>query len=553
LPGEFKRETYDFRWLLPSRERRRCSRGKTVATGNLPRLPCSRSKSGLAAVTAPILIGLDIGTTNLKAVCFTTTGQPLARVEVQTPRNHPREGWTEWDPVEIWDSVIKLLQGLLQRLPSGYIPVGISVASVAESVVGIDKRGHPTGPIIAWHDRRSVLEAEWLRSRISEEEVFAITGSPIDETFALFKLLWLQRHRPEQFNAAVHWLPVADWIAFFLTGEMAANASLASRTLAFDISTLEWSDKLLQAAGLDRTTFAEVRPSGISIGKVIPGIANRCGLPKGVVVAVGGHDHVCGAIAAGAIKPGILLDSIGTSEALFAPVAGPTKAGQFLRASFCQGVVQVAEQSPSYYAIAGMPSAGECIEWFFKLLQGDKDIESLSEAASGREPNRTVFVPHLRYVSSPTPERNGRGAFFGLTIDTSTSELFRAVLEGIAFEGKYIIDNLISMAEAEPVAEIWCVGKPFQNKLFQRIKANINGVPLRLAEQPDLAARGAAILAGLAAGAYGSIEEALQMSRGYWSKRAPEEALLQAYRQGQARYNLVRENVRLLAQTVYAY
>ena len=507
----------------------------------------------LAAVTAPVLIGLDIGTTNVKGVFFTTNGQSLARVERQTPRHHPREGWTEWDPVQIWETVIKLLQELLQRLPSGYIPVGISVASVAESVVGIDKRGHPSGPIIAWHDQRSASEAEWLRSRISEEEVFAITGSPIDATFSLCKLLWVQRKRPEQFNAAVHWLLVADWIAFSLAGEMAASASLASRTLAFDISTLEWSDKILQAGGLERTKFAEVRPSGTSIGKVIPEIANRCGLPKEVVVAVGGHDHVCGAIAAGAVRPGILLDSIGTSEALFVPIAGPTKAPQFLRAAFCQGVVQVVEQPPSYYAIGGMPSAGECVEWFLKLLPGDGDIESLSDAASGCEPNRTLFVPHLRYVSSPTPQRNGRGAFFGLTIDTSASELFRAVLEGIAFEGKYIIDNLISMARAEPVAEIWCVGKAFQNHLFQGIKANINGVPLRLAEQPDLAARGAALLAGLGARTYGSIEEALQMSRGYWSKRSPEETLQRAYREGQVRYNRVRENVRLLAQELYTH
>ena len=212
----------------------------------------------LAAVTAPVLIGLDFGTTNLKGVCFTAIGETLARVEAPTPRTHPREGWTEWDPGQIRDTVIKLLQGLVRGLPSGYIPVGISVASVAESVVGIDKRGHPTGPIIAWHDRRSELEAEWLRSRISEEEVFAITGSPIDATFALFKLLWLQRQRPEQFNAAVHWLLVADWVAFCLTGKMVANASLASRTSAFEISTLEWSGKILEAAGLDRFGLARV-------------------------------------------------------------------------------------------------------------------------------------------------------------------------------------------------------------------------------------------------------------------------------------------------------
>lgn len=103
------------------------------------------------------------------------------------------------------------------------------------------------------------------------------------------------------------------------------------------------------------------------------------------------------------------------------------------------------------------------------------------------------------------------------------------------------------------MAEIWCVGKAFQNNLFQRIKANINGVPLRIAEQPDLAARGAAILAGLGAGIYGSIDEALQMSRGDWSKRSPEDGLWQAYRQGQVRYNRVRENVRLLAQEFYTH
>jgi xylulokinase len=474
-------------------------------------------------------------------------------VEAQTPKIHPQEGWTEWDPIQIWDTLVKLLQGLLGDLPSGYIPVGISVASVAESVVGIDKRGHPTGPIIAWHDRRSELEEKWLRSRISEEEVFAITGSPIDATFALFKILWMKRHRPEQFSAAVRWLLVADWIVFCLTGEMTANASLASRTLAFDISRLEWSERILEAAGLDRTTFAELRPSGTPMGKINPEVADRCGLPKEVVVAVGGHDHVCGAIAAGAVKPGILLDSIGTSEAQFVPMSAPTQAIRFLRASFCQGVVQVADRSASYYAIAGMPSAGECVEWFLRLLQGDNDIASLSDAASRCEPNRTLFVPHLRFVSSPTPQRNARGAFFGLTIDTSTSQLFRAVLEGIAFEGKYISDNLISMAGAEPAAEIWCVGKAFRNELFQRIKANINGVPLRIAEQPDLAARGAAILAGLGAGTYGSIEEALEMSRGYWSKRIPEEALQQTYCQGQVRYNRVRENVRLLAQELYMH
>jgi xylulokinase len=501
-------------------------------------------------VTAPVLIGLDFGTTNIKGVCFTAAGESLVRSELQTPRHHPREGWTEWDPAQIWDAVIKLLQELVQRLPSGYIPAGISVASVAESVVGIDKRGHPTGPIIAWHDRRSALEAEWLRLRISEEEVFAITGSPMDATFTLFKLLWLRRHRPEQFNSSIHWLLIADWIAYSLTGEMATNASLASRTSAFEISTLKWSDKLLQAAGLEPTTFAEVRPSGTSIGKVIPDIANRCGLPKDVIVAVGGHDHVCGAIAAGAIRPGMLFDSIGTSEALFAPIACPTKASGLSRASFCQGAVQVVGQSPSYYAISGMPSAGECVEWFLKLLPGNGDIETLSEAASGLEPNGTLFVPHLRYV--PNPQRNGRGAIFGLTIDTSTTELFRAVLEGLAFEAKYIIDNLLSMAGAGPVVEIWCIGKAFQNPLFQRIKANINGVPLRIAEQPDLAARGAAILAGLGAGIYKSIEEALQTSNGYWSRRYPEEALQQAYRQGQVRYNRVRENVQLLAQELYA-
>ncbi len=503
------------------------------------------------AVSTPVLIGLDVGTTNLKGVCFTATGQSLARVEVPTPRYHPRENWTEWNPSTILGAVFKLIQGLLQQLPSGHVPVGISVASVAESVVGIDHQGQPVGPIIAWHDRRSETEAEWLRSQISEEDIYAITGSPLDATFSLFKLLWLKGNRPEQFNRAVRWLCVADWIAFCLSGEMAASTSLASRTSAFDLSKLTWSGELLQAAGLNPAAFAEVLPSGASIGKVIPEIAARCGLPEHTVVAVGGHDHVCGAIAAGAVRPGVVLDSIGTSEALFVPISGPKTGVQYLKASFCQGVVLVGAQSPTYYAIGGMPSAGESVEWFLKLLQGDTDIASLSKPASLCEPGRTLFVPHLRFVSGPTPHKNGRGAFFGLTIETSAGELFRAVLEGIAFESKYILDHLISMAGAEPAKEIWCVGKAFQTGLFQGIKANINSVPLRVAEQPDLAARGAAVLAGLAARTYGSLEEALQMTRGDWSRSEPHKDLQEVYRQEYARYVRVRETVRLLAQELY--
>ena len=502
-------------------------------------------------MSTPALIGLDVGTTNLKGVCFTAMGQTLARMEVPTPRYHPREGWTEWNPGMILGAVLKLIQSLVQQLPAGHVPVGISVASVAESVVGIDRAGQATGPIIAWHDRRSEPEAEWLRSQMSEEDIYAITGSPLDATFSLFKILWLKKARLEQFDRAVRWLCIADWVAFCFTGEMATSTSLATRTSAFDLSKLTWSGELLEAAGLHRESFAEVRPSGACVGKVTAEVAVRCGLPKHVVVAVGGHDHVCGAIAAGAVRPGVVLDSIGTSEALLVPISGPRTGAQFLKASFCQGVVSVGEQPPAYYAIGGMPSAGESVEWFLKLLQGDKDIATLSKPASRCEPGRTLFIPHLRFVSGPSPHNNSRGAFFGLTIETTAGELFRAVLEGITFESKYILDNLISMAGTEPATEVWCVGKAFQTELFQEIKANVNGVPLHVAEQPDLAARGAALLAGLAAGTYSSLEEALGMIRGDWSKSEPNEDQQEVYRLGYARYVRVRESVRLLTQELY--
>ncbi len=502
-------------------------------------------------MSIPALIGLDVGTTNLKGVCFTASGQSLARAEMPTPRYHPREGWTEWNPAMILGAVLKLIRSLVQQLPAGHLPMGISVASVAESVVGIDRAGQATGPIIAWHDRRSEPEAEWLRSQMSEEDIYAITGSPLDATFSLCKILWLKKDRPEQFERAGRWLCIADWIAFCLTGEMASSTSLATRTSAFDLSKLSWSEELLEAAGLSSDSFAEVRPSGTSVGKVTSEIAAQCGLPKQVVVAVGGHDHVCGAIAAGAVRPGVVLDSIGTSEALFVPMSGPKTGAHYLEASFCQGVISVGEQPPTYYALGGMPSAGESVEWFLKLLQGDKDIATLSKPASHSEPGRTLFVPHLRFVSGPTAHKNGRGAFFGMTIETTAGELFRAVLEGIAFESKYILDSLISMAGAKPATEIWCVGKAFQTGLFQEIKANINGVSLHVAEQPDLAARGAALLAGLATGTYDSLQQALEMSRGGWLKSEPSRNLQEVYRTEYARYIRVRESVCLLAQQLY--
>src|SRR5437588_4851288 len=256
------------------------------------------------------LVGIDVGTTNTKTVIFDVeSGQIRAVGSSRTIVRHPGVEWSQFDAEELWGTVLQSIQAAVQQCDQPERIIGISVASMGESAFPVDADGKVLHPAIAWYDMRTVAEAEEWENIAGRELVFTITGHIPRPTFGVNKLLWLRNHVSQVFERIHHWLSMEDFVLWKLSGSFATDYSIASRTILFDQRTLTWSEPLLKQAGLSEAWFPPAFPSGTAIGSVSKEVAKQTGLPQQAIVTTGGHDHLCGALAAGVTRPGHLLES----------------------------------------------------------------------------------------------------------------------------------------------------------------------------------------------------------------------------------------------------
>ena len=363
--------------------------------------------------TGPLLVGVDAGTTNTKAIVVDVAGRVIAVASEPTPIAYPQPEWAEYDGERLWQSSARAIRAALDQVPDPERVAGIAFASMGETAVPLDAAGQPTGPAIAWFDRRTRAEVAEIERRIGTERLFAISGLAPNPIFGLCKLLWHRSHRPDAFARMVRWLNIADYLAWRLCGEMATDYSLASRTFALDLTALAWSAEVLGALEVDAALMAPLAPSGRRVGTVSAEAAAATGLPRHCAVAVGGHDHVVGALAADAMRPGVLLSSTGTTEAQLMGVAAPGRDPALGRAGFSQGVIVVDE--PVWYVVGGLFTAGAAIDWFRREVAGGADYATLIEEAAAAPPGSlgAGFLPQLRLGTPPRPDAYARGAFSG--------------------------------------------------------------------------------------------------------------------------------------------
>jgi xylulokinase len=457
-------------------------------------------------MASPLLLGIDAGTTGIRALVFTLAGEVVAQAGRAVPVERPRPGWAQHDPQGLWEAACAALREAMGQLDRPEHVVGVAAASVGEAFVVLDAAGQPIGPVIAWYDERPRTELDWLTREIGSERLHALCGLSPDPTFSLCKLLWLKANQPEVLERAVRWLNVSHYLAWRLCGEMTCDPTLASRTLAFDLHRRVWANDLIAEAGLSQGLFAPIRPNGAKLGQVTAESATLTGLPAGCAVGVGGHDHIVGALALGALGPGILFNSLGTAEALTVTLAHPSTEPELLRLGYSQGAVEV--ERPLYYVFGGFPTSGACIEWFRSLFDGIGHAILIDEArAVPAGCHGATFVPDLRGRISPVPDPLARGAWFGLSADTTRAGLYRAVLEGLAFESRQTVDSLARLGIAA-IREIRAIGGNTQNHLLMQIKASVYRQPIKATEMVEVSALGAALLGGLAAGVFGDLATA---------------------------------------------
>lgn len=457
------------------------------------------------------LLGIDVGTTSIKSVVYRTDGSAIASCARPTPTHVPQPRWAYYRAEELWQTVVETIRETLLDVDDPTRIASVAVASVAEAGVLLDERGDPTTDIIAWFDTRTRPQSEWLAERIGAETLFERSGLSLQPIFSLNKILWHREHEPEAFARSRRWLLIADYIAFRLCGEAATDYSLGSRTLMMQLNEKRWDHQTLADADVDRDLLPPLVQGGTLLGTVTQAASLETGLPTTTKVSAGGHDHVCGALAAGVTRPGQMLNSLGTAEAIFLPLATPLTDPQAGRQGYTQGALVT---GGGYYAFGGQYTSGASVDWLRRLLGTEDDplaydvlVERAARAPVGSL--GTMFLPHLRMANPPYEDSRSRGALIGLTTEIGNEAVARAVLEGLAFESFGTLEPLLEYPQVDPPEAVVAIGGGTRNDLLMSIKASVTGMDHAIIDAEEASALGAAVLGGIGAGIYGSVEEAV--------------------------------------------
>jgi xylulokinase len=451
------------------------------------------------------LIGLDLGTTNCKALACDETGRIVHIASRPAPLRQTEDGRAEYDPEALWEAAVAVLREAAGALPQVSALRAIAVTSVGEAGVPCGEGGDALYPIIAWFDTRSAPQAASLEARMGVRALYRITGLPPQPIPTVHKLAWLRETAPEIFRRVRRWYFVADYAVSRLCGEWVTDASLASRSRAFDIRRRRWAPEILDAAQIPEAILPPVAPSGSPAGRLRPTVAHLLGVPADVLVGVGGHDHICAALAGGVTEPGDILDSMGTAEALLAAADTPPPPEVSEAAGFAVGC-HVAPNR--VYLLGGIQMSGGSVDWVTRLLSVERDdlMAQASHVPPGAE--GLCFLPHLRGSLSPVADPLSRGAFLGLRDVHGPAHLARAVLEGLAFEAKVNVDALERVVGGPGVMRV--TGGGARLHLWLTLKAAVYNRPLEILATTECAALGAALLAGVAAGVFRDAAEAMR-------------------------------------------
>lgn len=453
-----------------------------------------------------LLLAIDVGTTNWKVAAFDTDGKAVCIEKMPAATHYDEQNHSYYKPHEIWGGISALIKTVVHKCDGDII--GVSATSMAEAVVPIDGAGDECFDIITWFDTRSIMEAEYIVSAIGKDKLYRITGLDPNPIFSLCKMLWVRNHYPEVYDRSVKWLQMTDYILYKLTGVMATDYTLASRTLAFDILKNTWSDEILDTLHMDKSLFPDVTESGTVIGSVSPGVSRATGLAINTPVVMGGNDHPCAALPAGVLNGRKVLDSSGTAESIIL-ISQRNKTPEM---TFCGQRTCRFLDSTRYALWGGIISSGASFEWIYRTLTsveewgfdqsyyGYQDVLSqLDDVPPGS--NGLLFIPHLRGSGAPNWNPRMKGSFLGLTSTTTQKEMLKAVMEGLSFQARMIVDMHRELSR-EDIEALCVVGGSGKNAVWQQIKADVLQLPVEICEESDATALGAAMLAGIGAGVY---------------------------------------------------
>ena len=448
------------------------------------------------------LLGIDLGTSSVKAILTTETGCILGRGSAEYPIHYPRPDWAEQNPDDWWRATITAVRQTLDAVECP--PASVSAVGLAGQMHGtvlLGEGGELLSPAIIWPDRRSSLQVQEITELIGAERLIELTGSPIATGFQAATVRWIQQNRPELWRRTRAILLPKDYVRYRLTGQIHTDPSDGSGTLLLDVHRRVWSPQILMALGIDEARLPQVQPSTGVAGQVTRQAAEALGLRAGTLVVTGAADTASSALGAGIVDAQTLLLTISTGGQIIlpAPQALTDRAGRIH--TFC-GALMPEPTRAGWYHMAAILSAGMCLRWLrdhvFDLpgSSGRVDYGQMVAWAESAPPGAggLLFLPYLAGERTPHMDPYARGILLGLGASHSRAELVRAVLEGVTLACYDAYQVLVELG-AHPDRVIMAGGGA-RSELWQQIVADVFSLPVQRLEQGDQSAWGAILLAG---------------------------------------------------------
>ena len=445
-----------------------------------------------------LYIGIDLGTSSVKLLLMEGDGTVIKTVSREYPVYFPKPGWSEQNPEDWYRETVNGLKELLEECNKKKV-AGISFGGQMHGLVVLDKAGNVIRPAILWNDGRTVMECDCLNNEIGRERLSGYTANISFTGFTAPKILWIKNNEPENFTRISKIMLPKDYLAYRLTGVHCTDVSDASGTLFFDVKNRRWSEEMCSICHIEDEWLPKVYESCQCVGTVLPHIAQELGIEDTVKVASGAGDNAAAAVAAGVVGEGKCNISLGTSGTIFisSDRFGVDKNNALH--SFC-------DANGAYHLMGCMLSAASCNKWWMEDILNTKEYGAEQENIRNLGDNHVYYLPYLMGERSPYNNPNARATFIGMTMDTTRQDMTLAVLEGVAFglRDSYEVAKSIGIN----TCSTRICGGGAKSLLWRKIIANVLNINVEILEKEEGPSLGAAMLAAVACGEYGSVEEA---------------------------------------------
>ena len=481
--------------------------------------------------------GLDIGTTGCKLTVFDSEGNYLGKAYRDYPVRRQVSGH-EMDISVMMESVYAVIREMTAQYPD---IAGIGVTSFGETFVLTDAQGQPLHNAMLYTDPRGKEQCDALTKSLGERRIAQITGLAPHQMYSISKIMWLRDNQPEVFAAARRIHLIGDYVIWHLTGEAVLDYSLATRTMAFDIHTLRWSDEIFAAAGIDVNLMSRPVMTGTAAGTVTSRAAERTGLSPSCIIVAAGHDQVAAAAGAGAFDGSVAVDGAGTVECL-TPVYDSMPDIDIMRKGYFSVVPHCIPGK--YVAYAFSYTGGALLQWCMETFGKGETNAGLEQQYGKDEPSGLLVLPHFAGAATPYMDTGSKGAVLGLSMATTTADLYRACMEGVAYEMRLNYEALAGSGIR--FTKLHATGGGAKSRVWMQMKADVLSLPITALKTADAGTVGSAILTGIATGIFTDLQDGAAHMVQQMETYYPREEMYARYMEHYGRYRNLYTAVRPL-------